>query len=326
MNEYISPNLGLDLVRVTETAALAAGRWMGLGEPDEAHRLAGKAMVSVLDTLTIDGRIVVGEEGKLGIHSPLDGGLQVGTGNGLPMDVVADPIDGTRLLALGRPDAIAVAGLAPRGAMWNPTPAVYMEKIVVDYQVADALVPECMDAPAPWILALVARVKQKKVRDLVVFVLDRPRHKDLIDEIRTAGARIVLREQGDISGALMAVVNDVNVDILMGVGGVAEGVIAACAIKSLGGAMLGRLSPQSAEERAAVKAAGLNTQQILTCDELVSGEDIYFAATGITDGVLLSGLRYHGNIAETESMVIRCKTGTRRIIHAEHLVDVRRET
>ena len=153
----------------------------------------------------------------------------------------------------------------------------------------------------------------------------RPRHQDLIDEIRAAGARIVSREQGDIAGALMVAVNDVNVDILMGVGGVSEGVIAACAVKSLGGAMLGRLAPQSAAERAAVEAAGLDTHQILTCDELVSGEDIYFAATGITDGVLLSGLRYHGNLAETESMVIRCKTGTRRIIRAEHLVEVKRE-
>ncbi|MBU0510789.1 MAG: class II fructose-bisphosphatase [Chloroflexi bacterium] len=319
MSEHISPNLGLDLVRVTEAAALAAGRWMGLGRPNEAHHFAARAMAKVLNTLDIDGYIVVGEEGKLGLHSPLDSGLKVGTGNGLPMDVVADPIDGTKLLALGRPDAIAVAGLAPRGAMWQPSPAVYMEKIIVDYQVADALVLERMDAPAPWTLALVARVKKKKVSDLVVFILDRPRHKDLIDEIRAAGARILLREQGDIAGALMVAANDVNVDILMGVGGVSEGVMSACAVKSLGGAMLGRLAPQSDAERAAVEAAGLDTRQILTCDELVSGEDIYFAATGITDGVLLSGLRYHGNMAETESMVIRCKTGTRRIIRAEHL-------
>ncbi len=319
MNKHISPNLGLDLVRATEAAALTAGRWMGLGEPDEAHRLAGKAMASVLDTLAIDGRIVVGEESILGLRSPLDSGLKVGAGNGPAVDVVIDPIDGTRLLAKGHPDAIAVVGVAPYGSMWSPYPAIYMDKIVVGNKAANVLVPECLDAPAAWTLALVARAKKKAVRDLVVFLLDRPRHNDLIDEIRAAGARVITRSQGDVAGALSAITTNVNVDVLMGVGGVTEGVIAACAIKSLGGAMLGRISPQSDAERAAVEAAGLDTQQILTCDELVSGEDIYFAATGITDGVLLSGLRYHGNMAETESMVIRCKTGTRRIIRTEHL-------
>ena len=204
--------------------------------------------------------------------------------------------------------------------MWSPSHAVYMEKIIVDQQAAEALVYECMDAPAAWTLALVARVKRKKISDLVVFVLERPRHQDLIDEIRSTGARIMLQPQGDITGALMAASPDVNVDLLMGIGGISEGVISACAIKSLKGAMLGRLAPQTPEERAAVAESGLDTRQILTCDELVSGEDIYFAATGITDGALLSGIRYHGYIAETESLVIRCKTGTKRLIHAEHLI------
>jgi fructose-1,6-bisphosphatase II len=320
MKEKISPNLGLDLVRVTEAAALTAGRWMGFGMSGQADQQSAYAMSEAFDTLNIDGFVVIGEEGKLGTHSFLDTGSTVGTGQGPALDVVVDPVDGTFLLAQGRPDAIAVAGVAPRGSMWNPVPAVYMEKIVVDLEAAEALVPECMDAPAAWTLALIARVKKKKIRDLVVFVLDRPRHQDLIDEIRTAGARIMLREQGDVAGALMTVSQDVNVDALMGVGGISEGVISACAIKSLGGAMLGRLSPQTPEELIEVDTAGLDTQQILTCDQLVAGDEIFFAATGITDGVLLKGIRYHGHMAETESMVIRCKTGTKRIIHAEHLL------
>ncbi len=320
MKNPISPNLGLDLVRVTEAAALTAGRWMGLGMPEQANQQAAYAMAEAFNTLRMDGHIVIGEEGKQDFHTNLDSGSRVGMGKGSQLDVVADPIDGAILLAQGRPNAIAVAGVAPHGTMWSPTHAVYMEKIIVDQESADVLVPECMDAPAAWTLALVARAKKKNVSDLVVFVLDRPRHQDLIDEIRTAGARIMLRSQGDISGALMAASHDVNVDVLMGVGGISEGVISACAVKSLGGAMLGRLSPQSQAEWHQVEDQGLDTHAILSCDELVQGQDIYFAATGITDGVLLSGIRYHGAMAETESMVIRCKTGTRRIIHSEHLM------
>jgi fructose-1,6-bisphosphatase II len=321
MNERISPNLGLDLVRVTEAAALTAGRWMGLGKPDLLNHNAARAMAKAFNTLDIQGHVVVGEEGKLGLHTNLDSGSLVGAGTGPELDVVADPVDGAILLSEGRPNAIAVAGLAPRGSMWSPIHAVYMEKLIVDRESADSLVEECLDAPAAWVLALIARVKKKKISDLVVFVLNRARHKDLINEIRTAGARIMLRDQGDISGALMAASTDVNVDILMGVGGINEGVISACAVKSLGGAMLGRLAPQSPKESAAVIDAGLDTNEILTCSDLVSGQDIYFAATGITDGVMLSGISYHGKLAETESMVVRCKTKTMRKIQAEHLLD-----
>ena len=205
--------------------------------------------------------------------------------------------------------------------MWSPSPAVYMEKIVVDQDAANSLVHECMDAPAAWTLALIARVKEKRIGDLVVFVLNRPRHQALIEEIRTAGARIILRDQGDVSGALMAASKEVNVDLLLGIGGINEGVISACAVKSLGGAMLGRLAPQAKEEWDAVEDSGLDTSEILTCEDLVAGEDIYFAATGITDGAILSGIRYHGRLAETDSLVIRCKTGTRRRIQAEHLIE-----
>lgn len=313
-------NLGLDLVRSTEAAALSATRWMGLGKADEADHDASEAMAYTLNTLDMQGRIVIGEEGKLGRHSPLDGGSIIGTGHGPQVDVVVDPIDGRRRLALGYSDAISVLGLAPRDSMWSPAPAVYMEKIVVDRYAAEALVPECLDAPAAWTLALVARVKHKPVRDLVVFVLDRPRHVDLVEEIRAAGARVLLRSDGDIAGGLMAAYPGGGVDLLMGTGGVAEGVIAACAVKALRGRMLGRLAPQSEHEAAEVRAAGLDTQRILSSDEMVKGDQIFFAATGITDGLLLRGVQLHGREAETNSLVLRAETGTRRLIQTTHLL------
>jgi fructose-1,6-bisphosphatase II len=320
MDKHPPRNLGLDLVRVTEAAALSACRWMGLGQLDEANQAAAEAMCEALNTLDMDGRIVIGEEARLGTHSLLDSGQSVGTGRGPEMDVVVDPIEGRKLLAQGHPDAIAVAGVAPRGSMWAPAPAVYMEKIVVDCEAADALVPECMDAPAAWTLALVARMKRKPVRDLVVFVLNRPRHRHLIEEIRAAGARAMLRTDGDIAGSLLAAMSNIGVDVLMGIGGVPEGVITACAVKAVRGGMLGRLAPQSDEERAAIEAAGLDTKRILTCDELVSCNEIFFAATGITDGALLAGVQYHGHEAKTESLLLRAETGTRRHMRAEHLI------
>ena len=319
MNARTSRNWGLDLVRATEAAARSAGRWMGLGGRDEADKVAIEAMHRELQAVDFDGHIVVGEEGKFGTHSVLEGGKAIGTGEGPAMDIVLDPIDGRNLLAQGRSGAISVIAAAPRGSMWSPVPALYMEKIVVNGEAARSLVEECMDAPAAWTLASVARAKKKQVRDLVVFVLERPRHHDLIEEIRAAGARVMLRGDGDIAGALMAASPDGRVDVLMGIGGVPEGVIAACAVKALGGAMLGRLAPQSETERAAVEAVNLDTRRILTCDELISGDQLFFAATGITDGPLLSGVRYHGDRAETQSIVLRCDTRTRRMIRTEHL-------
>lgn len=322
MDGELYQNLGLDLVRVTESAAVAAGRWMGLGKFDEADQAATEAMMKALNEINIDGQIVIGEEYKLDMHSSLDSGSKVGTGNGPAVDVVVDAIDGRRLLAQGQKGAISVVGVAPRGTMWSPAPAVYMEKIVVDCQVADTLVEECLHAPAAWTLALVARVKKKAVRDLVVFVLDRPRHRDLIDEIRMAGARVTLAAEGDIGGALETASPRGGIDLLMGVGGVAEGVITACAVKSLGGAMLGYLAPQSPTEKEAVEGAGLlQKRRVLSCDDLVAGNEIFFAATGITDGTLFNGVRYRGKKAETNSLILRCQTGTRRIIQAEHLID-----
>jgi fructose-1,6-bisphosphatase II len=293
---------------------------MGCGNATIANQLAADSMSCIFNSLDIDGHVVIGEEGRLGVSSPFNSGAPIGNGNGPAMDVVADPIDGTARLIKGMPGALAVAGIAPRGSMWAPHPANYMQKIIVGADAAEALVPECIDAPPAWTLALVARAKEKPVRDLVVFVLDRSRHKDLISEIQSTGARVMAHSQGDIAGALMAASREVNVDILMGTGGVSEGVIAACAVKSLHGAMLGKLNPQTAEERAGIRNANLDTDKILSCDELVKGENIYFAATGITGGVMLEGVHYHGKIATTESVIIRCETGTRRIVHTEHLI------
>lgn len=321
MNNQLPSNLGLDLVRVTEAAALAAGRWMGLKQPERADLATKQAMVETLNKIAIDGAIVVGEEEKLGVHSSLDSGLNVGTGNGPSLDVVLDSIDGTELLAVGHSDAISVIGVAPRGSMCSLYPAIYMDKIVVDREASDLLVPECIDAPVAWTLALIARGKNKRVSDLVVFVLNRPRHKDLIDEICTAGARVILRSQGDIAGAIMAASPQVHVDLLMGVGGVSEGVIAACGIKSLGGAILGRLSPQTDHEQAAIQEAGLDTRKVFTSEDLISGEEVFFIATGVTDGTLMSGVHYHGDRAQTESIILRGVTKTQRRIITEHMIE-----
>jgi fructose-1,6-bisphosphatase II len=322
MEHLGSRNIGLDLVRVTETAALAAGRWMGSGNYNAAHRIASKAMADALDTLEMDGRIVIGEEGRLDGEDPLESGQQVGSGRGPEVDVVVDPIDGTSLLIRGRPGAISVVGIAPRGSMWSPVPAVYMDKIVVNQKAAAALVPECMDAPAAWTLALVARVKNKAVQDVTVIILNRPRHRDLIEEIRATGARILLRDEGDVEGALLAASIGTGVDLLMGIGGASQGVISACAVKALDGAMLARLAPQSAEEMATVTEAGLDVNRILSCEELVAGNEIFFAATGITDSGLLRSMKFHGTHAETHSLLLRSETGTRRFIYAEHAARV----
>ncbi len=320
--KHVPRNIGLDLVRVTEATALAAGHWIGSGDLMNTHRAATQAMARALNTLDINGRIVIGEEHRLGQKSPLCSGQSVGKGTGPEIDIVVDPIDGTKLLVKGRPGAISVVGIAPKGTIWSPVPAIYMDKIVVDRDVAHALVPECMDAPAAWTLALIARVKQKPVRDLTVIVLDRPRNRDLINEIRATGAHILLRDEGDTEGALVAVTPGTGVDLLMGIGGAAQGVIAACGIKAMGGAMLARLAPQSEEEKRAIYAAGLDDTKILTCDEIVTSNEIFFAATGITDSVLLPAIKYHSNYAETYSLLIRARTGTRRFIHAEHGVRV----
>lgn len=320
LSQRLGPNTGLDLVRATEAAAIAAARLMGRGEIEEADRAAATAMAAALANLELDGRLVMGEEVRAMAGTPLLGGTQVGTGNGPPADLIVDPVDGLRQLAQGRAGAVSFAAVTNRGALWAPHPAAYMEKIIVGPEIAPYLVPECLDAPAGWTLALVARATRRTVRDLVVFVLDRPRHTHLIEEIRSAGARVMLADDGDIYGALLAAMPGTNVDLLMGIGGAPEGVLAACAIKSLGGAMLARLAPQSEAEREAITRAGLDTKRILTCDDIVSSDQIFFVATGITDSILLRGVRLAGDRAETNSLILRCETRTRRLIFAEHLL------
>jgi len=317
-DEQLSRNIGLDLVRVTETTALAAGHWVGSGDFANAHRAATRAMADALNTLEMNGRIIIGEESRLGEDSPLCSGQSVGTGQGPEVDVLVDPIDGTNLLIRGKPGAISVVGIAPRGTVWSPVPAQYMDKIVVDRRGAAALVPQCMDAPAAWTLALVARHKKKSVRDLSVVVLDRLRNQDLISEIRECGARVMLRDEGDAEGALIAATADTDVDVLMGIGGVSQGVLAACAVKASGGAMLARLSPQDSNERENIHRAGLDEKRVLTCSELVNSNQIFFAATSITDSSLLRAMQFWGNYASTHSLLMRSETGTRRLIRAEH--------
>ncbi len=315
-----SRNSGLDLVRVTEAAALAAGRWIGSGNFGAAHAAATDAMANMLTTLQIDGHIAIGEDRLIDGVAPLAAGIDFGAGL-MTCDLAVDPIDGTRLLVEGKPGAISVVAMTPRHSIQTMAPAEYLEKIVVDRDAAAVLVPECLSAPAAWTLALIARTKKKAVRDLVVVVLQRARHHDLIEEIRATGARVLLREEGDAEGALVAAMPGSGVDVLMGVGGAAQGGLAACAVRALHGAMLARVAPQSAEERAAVAQAGLSTERALTDSDLVASDDVLFAATGITDTSLLPGIAYRGSHAETHSLLIRSKTRTRRFIQAEHRLE-----
>ena len=320
METKLPRNLGLELVRATEAAALSAGRWMGLGKADDADREASRAIIEILNTVRMDGLVVMGEEGKLDHEQVIKKGQRVGTGDGVQVDVLVDPIDGRKQLAQGYPGAISVSAVAPRGSLWDAAPGIYMEKIIVDSQVAPYIVPECLDAPAAWTLALVARAKNVPVSSLNVFMLDRPRHADLKAEVRAAGAHVVLRPDGDIAGALMVCTPHSGVDILMGTGGILEGLLAVCAIKAMNGAMIGRLNPQSEIERARIKEAGYELGRIFLMDELAISDQIFFAATGITEGPLLSGVVYYGDRAETDSLILRSQTKTRRRVFAEHLV------
>ena len=306
-------------MRCTEAAALAAARYLGLSDPDAADQAATEAMIASLRLAPIAGQVAVGDEGRLGAAASLVSGDTVGNEDGLPFDVVPDPIDGRSLLAAGQPGALSVIAAAPHGSMWRPVPAAYMDKIVVSAQVGQALVPQCLDAPAAWTLALVARAKGKSVRDLVVFLLDRPRHHDLMQEIRRAGARIITRTDGDILGALMAASGEHEVDVMMGIGGIPEGLIAACAVKALGGSMLGRLAPQSPEEMADVRRAGLDVHRVLTQEEMVRGPVAFCVATGITDGPMLQGIRFKRDRARSNSLILRAESGGRRLLVHDQL-------
>ncbi|MCA9941119.1 MAG: fructose-bisphosphatase class II [Anaerolineales bacterium] len=318
-NQVLFRNIGLDLLRVTEAAALAAGRWVGSGKYLDTHRAAAEAAIHALNEVEMDGHIVIGEEGRLGTLSSLNSGSHVGTGSGPPLDVVVDPIDGTKLVVSGYPGAISTIAVAPRHTIWSPHPAAYVDKIVVDREAAEALVPEVMDAPAAWTLALIARVKGKSVRDLDVVVLDRPRHADLIEEIRATGARVWLR-QADAEAALLAATVGTNIDVLMGIGGAAEAILAACAVKALHGGMLARLAPQSRAERDALVEAGLERKRIWSVAEMVRGDDVFVAATGITRSDLLHEVDFHGQVAHLHSLLIRARTGTRRFVQTEQSI------
>jgi fructose-1,6-bisphosphatase II len=312
------PHPGLGLVRATESAALAAARWLGKGERNAADHAAQDAMAEALNLMPMNGRIISGEEMRLGGHSPLDSEARVGTGKGPDLDVEVNAIDGASLVAAGQGGAVSVAAFAPPGALWHAAPAIYMDKLVVDRTVAGDLGPDALDAPPAWVLGVVARAKGKDVGELVVFILDRPRHHALIAEVRRAGARVSLRPAGDISGGIMAADPDSPIDVMMGKGGASEGLLTACAVRILEGTMLARLAPMSDTEREACEGAGHDMKRVLTCGDMVAGDDIFFTATGVTDTPLLRGVRHHGDYADTHSLVLRAETGTRRLISTEH--------
>jgi fructose-1,6-bisphosphatase II len=308
-------NLALELVRVTEAAALAAARLVGRGDKEAADQAAVDAMRHVLDSVSMDGVVVIGE-GEKDEAPMLYNGEQIGDGNLPKVDVAVDPLEGTRLTALGMPSAIAVIALAERGSMFDPGPCVYMEKIAGGPEIADLL---DLDRALPETLKLVAERKGIDIRDVMVVMLDRERHHDAMREVREAGARVRLILDGDVSAAMLAVSDNSPVDLLWGIGGTPEGVISAAAIKCIGGELLGRLWPRSDEERQAATDAGYDLSRVLSCDDLVSGEDVFFSATGVTDGDVLQGVRYQGGRgATTESLVMRSRSGTVRRVFARH--------
>ncbi|MDR2572888.1 MAG: class II fructose-bisphosphatase [Desulfovibrio sp.] len=317
MSEAPERNLALDIVRITEAAALASARWLGRGDKVAGDQAAVQAMRVGFSTLNIDGTVIIGE-GEKDDAPMLANGEKVGRGEGLALDVAVDPVEGTSLLAYGRPNAISVIAVSPQGSMFNPGPSFYMQKLVVGQEARDVV---DIDAPIKVNLKNIAKALGKSVQDLVVFVLDKPRHQRLIGEIREAGARIQLQTDGDVIGALMAVDPHSEVDVMLGTGGSPEGVLSACAIKGLGGQILARLDPQSYVEKEAINEAGVDLREVLTVDNLVRGEDCFFAATGISGGDFLHGVRYSARYAVTHSLVLRGKTGTLRYVESYHNMD-----
>jgi len=314
MSEKPERNLALELVRVTEAAALAAGRFMGRGDKEGGDQAAVDAMRLVLNSVEMDGVIVIGE-GEKDEAPMLYNGEALGTGREPKVDIAVDPIDGTRLLALGRANSLSTVALSDRRTMFDPGPIVYMDKIAVGPEGKGAIDIEV----SPLVnLRSVARSKGKAIQDLTVMVLDRPRHEKLIAEVRKAGARIRLITDGDVAGALMTAWPDSGIDLLMGIGGTPEGVIAACALKCMGGEIQGKLYPRSDEEAQKARDIGYDLRQVLTIDDLVRSDNVFFAATGITDGELLDGVKYYGDGARTHSLVMRSKSGTVREIIAQH--------
>ena len=307
-------NLALDIVRVTEAAAMAASRWMGRGDKEGADGAAVDAMRITLSSVPMDGLVIIGE-GEKDEAPMLFNGESVGDGHGPATDIAVDPIDGTTLTAKGRGNAIAVIAVSERGTMFDPGPCVYMEKIAVG--------PECagvidLNATPTENLEAVAKAKGEAVRNVTAVILERDRHDALIEEVRAAGARVRLIPDGDVAGAISTAWSDSGADILFGIGGTPEGVITAAALKCMGGEMLGRLWPRDEGERQAALDAGYDLDRVLTPDDLVAGDNCFFAATGITDGELLKGGHYDRNGATTQSLVMRSRSGTVRMINARH--------
>jgi fructose-1,6-bisphosphatase II len=307
-------NLALEMVRVTEAAALAAARLIGMGDKEGADQAAVDAMRHVLHTVHMDGVVVIGE-GEKDEAPMLYNGEKIGDGSPPHVDVAVDPLEGTRLTALGMPSALAVIALSGRGTMFDPGPCVYMEKMAGAADIADLL---DLDRPLPETLKLIAERRTCDIRDIMVVVLDRPRHEEGIAAIREAGARVRLITDGDVSAALLAVSDRSPVTLLWGIGGTPEGVISAAAIKAIGGGLVGRLWPRDDEERRAAEEAGYDVDRQLDQDDLVQGDDCFFSATGVTDGDVLQGVRYEGSTATTESVVMRSRTGTVRRVQARH--------
>ena len=309
-----STNLALELVRVTEAAALAAGRWIGHGDKIAADAAAVDAMRLMIDTVSMHGTVVIGE-GEKDEAPMLFNGEEVGDGSGPGVDVAVDPIDGTRLTALGQPNALAVIALAERGSMFFPGAAVYMEKVATGPEAAGAI---DITASPEENVRRVAKAKGVRPEEIAVTILDRERHADTIAAVRGVGARVFLITDGDVAGAIAAATPRSGVDLLLGIGGTPEGVISAAALKCLGGAIQGRLWPRNDEERATLVDQGFDLDAVLTTDDMVSGREVFFAATGITDGSLLRGVKYWPDGATTYSMVMRSQSGTVRYVEAQH--------
>ena len=313
---FIQPsrNLALELVRVTETAAIAASRWVGRGAKNDADQVAVDGMRKMINTVSMNGVIVIGE-GEKDQAPMLFNGEQVGDGNGPSVDVAVDPIDGTTLTAKGMNNAISVIALAERGTMFDPTTVFYMKKLVVGPEAADVV---DITAPVKENLRRIAKAKRRDIESLTVVLLDRPRHDQLVKEIREAGARIKFITDGDVAGAVEAARDETGIDALMGIGGTPEGIIAACAMKCLGGVIQAILHPRDEAEREKAIANGMDLERVLTTNDLVSGENVFFAATGITDGELLKGIRFTDRYIQSNSLVMRSRSKTIRFISSEH--------
>ncbi|GGQ65309.1 class II fructose-bisphosphatase [Streptomyces althioticus] len=307
-------NLALELVRVTEAAAMAAGRWVGRGDKNGADGAAVRAMRTLVSTVSMNGVVVIGE-GEKDEAPMLFNGERVGDGTGPECDIAVDPIDGTTLTAKGMTNAIAVLAAAERGSMFDPSAVFYMDKLVTGPEAADFV---DINAPVSVNIRRVAKAKRVTPEDVTVVILDRPRHEGIIKEIRETGARIKLISDGDVAGSILALREGTGIDLLLGIGGTPEGIISACAVKCLGGTIQGKLWPKDDEERQRAIDAGHDLDRVLTTEDLVTGDNVFFVATGITDGELLRGVRYRSETATTDSIVMRSKSGTVRRIDSEH--------